>query len=196
MGNPGAYPVWRNTTDAYGRVSILLHWLIAGGTLWLFALGLWMVGLDYYDAWYHRAPALHKSSGVVLLGLMLLRLVWRWGNPQPRLPGTPLQQGLATVMHRTLYGVLFAVMISGYLVSTADGRPVDVFGLVQLPATLSSIDRQEDIAGVFHKVLAMLMIGLTALHVLAALKHQVIAHDGTLLRMLSSKPPVNTHRKS
>lgn len=188
--------MWRNTPDTYGRISILLHWLIAAGVLGLFALGLWMVGLDYYDAWYHRAPELHKGIGVLLLGVMLLRQAWRSGNPRPRLPGTPLQQRLAVAMHRALDGVLFAVVLSGYLVSTADGRPVDVFGLVQLPATLSGIERQEDIAGVFHNWLAMFMIGLAALHALAALKHHVIDHDRTLLRMLSAKPPVNTHHTS
>lgn len=188
--------MWRNTHDSYGRVSIVLHWLIAGVVLGLFVLGLWMVGLDYYHAWYHRAPELHKAVGVLLLGVMLLRLAWRSVNPLPRLPGMPLQQRLATAMHRALYGVLFAVMVSGYLVSTADGRPLDVFGLGYLPATLSGIDGQEDTAGVFHQALALCMIGLTALHVLAALKHHLVDHDRTLLRMLSAKPPVNTHRKS
>jgi cytochrome b561 len=188
--------VWRNTPDSYGRISIVLHWLIAGVVLGLFALGLWMVELDYYHAWYHRAPELHKGTGVLLLGVMLLRLAWRSVNPQPLLPGTPLQQGLAAAMHRALYGVLFAVMISGYLVSTADGRPVDVFGLVYLPATLTGIDRQEDIAGVFHLALAMLMIALTVLHALAALKHHLVDHDRTLLRMLSSRPPVSNQRNS
>jgi len=188
--------VWRNTPDSYGLVSIVLHWLIAGVVLGLFALGLWMVELDYYDAWYYRAPELHKGIGVLLLGVMLLRLSWRYASPQPRLQGSPLQQGLAAAMHRTLYGVLFAVLVSGYLVSTADGRPVDVFGLVDLPATLSGIDRQEDIAGVFHRVLAMMMIGLTALHALAAFKHHLIDHDRTLLRMLSARPSVNTQRET
>ena len=188
--------VWRNTADTYGRISILLHWLIAAVVPALFALGLWMVELDYYDAWYHRAPELHKGIGALLLGVLLLRLAWRCGNPQPRPAGTPLQRRLAGVMHRLLYGVMFAVIISGYLVSTADGRPLDVFGIVQLPATLSGIERQEDIAGDFHLALAMAMIGLTALHALAALKHHLIDHDRTLVRMLSSKPAVNTHRKS
>jgi cytochrome b561 len=192
----GGIPVWKNTADAYGRVSILLHWLIAVVVLGQFGLGLWMVELDYYDAWYHRAPEMHKGIGVSLLGIMLLRLVWRFSNRQPLLPGTPLQQALARAMHLALYGVLFAVMLSGYLVSTADGRPVDVFGLMQLPATLTGIEQQEDIAGVFHEWLAMLMIGLTALHVLAALKHHLIDHDRTLLRMLSAKPAVNSQHKS
>ncbi len=174
----------------------MLHWLIAGVVLGLFTLGLWMVELDYYDAWYHRAPALHKGVGVLLLGVMLLRLAWRSINPQPRLPGTPLQQRLAAATHRALHGVLFAVIISGYLVSTADGRPIDILGLGYLPATLSGIDGQEDIAGVFHQALAMLMIALAALHALAALKHHLVDHDRTLLRMLSAKPAVNTRRNT
>lgn len=188
--------MWRNTPDAYGLVSIALHWLIAVGVLGLFALGLWMVELDYYNTWYYRAPALHKAIGVMLLGTMLLRLAWRYGNPLPRLSGTALQQALARMMHMVLYGVLFAVMASGYLVSTADGRPVEVFGFVSLPATISGIDRQEDIAGVFHKGLALLLIGLTAIHVLAALKHHLIDRDRTLLRMLSTKPALGIHRES
>ena len=192
----GACHVWRNTAETYGRVSILLHWLIAAAVLGLFALGLWMVELDYYDAWYHRAPELHKSIGVLLMGGMLFRLAWRWRNPQPGLTGTPLQQRLASAMHRMLYGVLFTVLISGYLISTADGRPVDVFGLVELPATLTGLDRQEDIAGVIHRALAMAMIGLTAVHALAAVKHHLVDHDRTLLRMLTSKPPLNANRKS
>lgn len=188
--------MWKNTADAYGLVSILLHWLIAAVVTGMFALGLWMVGLNYYDAWYHRAPELHKGVGVSLLGMMLLRLAWRIGNQQPRLPGSPLQQRLARAMHRALYSLLFAVMLSGYLVSTADGRPVDVFGFMQLPATLSGIDRQEDIAGLFHQVLAMVMIGLVGLHAMAALKHHLIDRDRTLLRMLTTRPAVNTQRKS
>ena len=188
--------MWRNTADSYGRVSILLHWLIAAVVPGLFVLGLWMVELDYYDAWYHRAPELHKGTGVLLLGVVLFRLAWRLGNPQPLLTGTPPQRRLAHTMHRVLYGILFAVIISGYLVSTADGRPIDVFGLVELPSVLSGIDRQEDIAGVIHLVLAICLIGLIALHALAALKHHLIDHDRTLIRMLSSKPPVNSHRQS
>jgi len=118
--------VWRNTADTYGRVSILLHWLIATVVPGLFVLGLWMVELDYYHAWYYRAPELHKGVSVLLLGVLLMRMAWRWINPQPLLTGTPLQRRLASAMHRLLYVVLFAIIISGYLVSTANGRPIEV----------------------------------------------------------------------
>ena len=183
--------MWRNSRDGYGRVSIALHWLIAVAVFGLFGLGLWMVELEYYDAWYNRAPDLHRSAGVLLAGVMLLRLLWRYGNPGPRLTGSLLQQRLAGWMHRTLDILLFAIVISGYLISTADGRPIDVFGLFRLPATLSGLQGQEDIAGQIHKILAFILIGLAVLHALAAFKHHLLDRDRTLLRMLRSGPPEN-----
>lgn len=178
----------RNTSNSYGLVSILLHWLVALMSLLLFGLGLWMVELDYYDAWYQRAPELHKGTGVLLLGVMLARLAWRRFNPLPRLQGKALERRLAGLVHRCLYLLLFMVILSGYLISTADGRPIEVLGLFRLPATLSGLEGQEDFAGMVHEILAVSMIGLSLLHALAALKHHFIDHDRTLLRMLSSKP--------
>ena len=69
--------MWRNSPRGWGLTSITLHWLSAIAVIGLFALGWWMTGLDYYDAWYHRAPWWHKSVGMVLLGLTLARVVWR-----------------------------------------------------------------------------------------------------------------------
>ncbi|MOA52423.1 hypothetical protein D3C78_1757160 [compost metagenome] len=75
-------------------------------------------------------------------------------------------------------------MFSGYLISTADGRGIEVFGWFTVPATLSGIDGQEDIAGVVHLWLAWGLIGMAALHALAALKHHFIDRDATLSQML------------
>jgi cytochrome b561 len=179
----------RNTADDYGLIAILLHWLLAVTIVALFSFGLWMTGLDYYDPWYRRAPELHKSIGVLLFVAMGLRLAWRVGNPVPRaLPGhSPAQRRLAAVSHRLLYLLPFAVMIAGYLISTADGRPITVFGLFKIPATLSGLDNQEDIAGAVHELLAFALIGLAALHALAALKHHFIDRDRTLQRIVGRK---------
>ena len=181
MENP--YSMWRNTPDNYGWTSIALHWLVAVAVFGLFGLGLWMTGLDYYDAWYQRGPALHKSAGVLLFGIMLARLAWRLGNPQPRLSGAPWEQHAAHLAHGLLYILLYALMVSGYLISTADGRDIDVFGLFSVPATVSG-KNQEDVAGLVHEILAWGVIGLTAVHAAAALKHHFINHDTTLTRML------------
>ena len=182
--------MWRNTHEGYGYIGIGLHWLAALLVFGLFGLGLWMVELNYYHAWYQRAPALHKSIGITLFGLMLLRLLWRYANPRPEpLPShAGWETRLAGMVHGLLYTLLFALMLSGYLSSTADGRPISVFGLFSVPATLTGIPNQEDVAGDIHQWLAYTLIGLVGLHALAAVKHHFIDRDGTLRRMLRGHP--------
>ena len=179
---------WRNTDTSYGIASIGLHWVIAAAAIGLFALGVWMVELTYYHPWYRDAPQLHKGIGVLLFGVALARLAWRHANPRPRPLGAALQSRIAVAVHRLLDGLLFALAASGYLISTADGRPIEVFELFSVPATLSGLAYQADIAGWVHKLLAYALIGITALHAGAALKHHFVDRDRTLKRMLSSQP--------
>jgi cytochrome b561 len=98
------------------------------------------------------------------------------------------EKRLAGAVHGFLYLLLFVLMLSGYLISTADGRAIEVFGLFRVPATLTGIPNQEDLAGVVHQVLGYVLIGLVALHALAALKHHFLDRDGTLRRMLRGTP--------
>jgi cytochrome b561 len=176
----------RNSPTRYGLVSVLLHWLVALTVFGLFALGFWMVGLDYYSPWYRRAPDLHKSIGLLLFAVMLLRLFWRFFSPAPAaLASHGRWTRLASKLgHGLLYLGLFAVMISGYLISTADGRPISVFGWFEVPATLTSIPDQADLAGLLHEYLAWGLVLLALVHALAALKHHFIDRDSTLTRML------------
>lgn len=175
---------WRNTHTRYGLISRAIHWSSALAVFGLFGLGLWMGTLDYYDSWRQLGPNLHKSIGVVLLAVMLLRVLWRFVSPPPPQPAqfSPLLQLSAHAMHALLYLGLFVVMISGYLIATADGRSLDVFGLFSLPS-LVSIERQEDIAGVIHEYAAWALVIFAVLHGLAALKHHFIDRDDTLRRM-------------
>jgi cytochrome b561 len=181
--------MWRNSRNSYGLVSISLHWLVALAVIGLFALGVWMVELTYYDPWYKTGPDLHRSIGLTLFAVMLLRLAWRLLNTRPQAEGKPWEQKLAGIVHSLLFVLLFLVMISGYLISTADGRAIDVFGLFSVPALISGREQQEDIAGQAHQILAYGLIALVALHAMAALKHHFIDRDQTMKRML--KP--NTH---
>ncbi|MDT8452840.1 MAG: cytochrome b [Gammaproteobacteria bacterium] len=176
----------RNTPRGYGLVAIILHWLVALAVIGLSPLGVWMTGLGYYDDWYKRGPELHKSIGIVLFIIMLARVIWSAGNVKPEdEPGTSaMQRRAAHAMHQLLYVLLFAVMISGYLISTADGRPIQVFDLFAVPATFSGIDNMEDVAGEVHWYLALTLISFTGLHTLAALKHHFIDRDRTLIKML------------
>lgn len=184
--NPSPRVGLKNSSTSYGWIAIVLHWLVAVAVIGLFALGLWMVDLDYYDPWYKQGPDLHKGIGVLLFLVMLVRLVWRLSNPTPAdEPGVSAWERLAArLAHGLLYLLLFALMISGYLISTADGRAIEVFGLFGVPATLSGIDGQEDLAGDVHWVLALSLIILAGVHALAALKHHFIDRNRTLKRML------------
>ena len=178
--------MWKDDARRFGWISILLHWLVAAMVVGLFALGLWMTGLSYYDPWYRQAPDLHKGIGVLLFLLLAFRLVWRSinGRPGPVAGSGRLEHRLAVVAHGALYALMILVMISGYLISTADGRGIDVFGLFSVPATIQGVEGQEDMAGTVHLALAIGLVGLAGLHALAALKHHFLDRDETLKRML------------
>ena len=178
---------WRNTQDSYGLVSVILHWLIAVAVTGLFVLGLWMVGLGYYHPWYQRAPDIHRSVGVLLFAPMLVHLAWRYWNPRPQTLGSVTERKAAAWMHRLMYALMYLLLLSGYLISTADGRGINVFGLFSVPASISGLHNQADTAGEVHEWLAFTLIALVVLHVLAALKHHLVNRDQTLKRMLSSR---------
>lgn len=179
----------RNTPTRFGHISILLHWLVALAVYGMFGLGLWMVTLGYYDSWYHPAPELHKSIGITLFAVMILRVIWCFISPPPRPLSSysPMTRYSAVAVHFLLYGILFAIFISGYLISTADGKAIEVFGLISVPATLEGFGEQADLAGDIHLWLAWSVVILSVLHGLAALKHHFIDRDITLKRMLGSR---------
>lgn len=176
----------RNSSRRYGIISISLHWIFAIAVYAMFGLGLWMVTLSYYDGWYHQAPELHKSIGVLLMMGLVIRVIWRHISPPPAAPKTHsiFTRISAVAAHITLYALLFALLISGYLISTAEGKPISVFGIFDVPATLADAGSQADIAGVIHLWLAWSVVILSVLHGLAALKHHFIDKDDTLKRML------------
>ena len=177
---------WRNTSTSWGWPAILMHWLVAVTVFGLFGLGLWMTELDYYSLWYRQAPDLHRSIGILLLLVILLRLAWRWLNKTPAaLPNhRPWEVRAAHIAHRLLYLLPLAVMVTGYLISTADGRSISVFGWFDIPALYTGIDQQETVMGDLHRILSWSLIGISALHAAGALKHHFIDRDTTLTRIL------------
>lgn len=176
----------RNSTARYGLVSRILHWGVALTVFGLFALGLWMVGLDYYDTWRKAGPDLHKSIGLTLFAVMVIRVVWRMLSPPPPALASysKLTRIAASAGHLFLYVALFTVMFAGYLISTADGVGIPVFGLFEVPALISGLPNQADNAGTIHLYLAWAIVIFAVLHGLAALKHHFIDRDVTLKRML------------
>lgn len=185
----------RNNPKGYGLVSVLLHWLMAILIIGLFALGKYIVDLDYYDPWYIKGPEWHLGLGVITALLLVIRLVWRLSNPHPQIMGKPWEQRAALWVHRLFYALIAAVVISGYFITTADGKPLSVFDWFDIPATFYGYPNQEDIAGKVHEWLTNGLIALVIFHSLAALKHHFIDRDPTLRRILgldgtfsSSKP--------
>ncbi|WJM85736.1 cytochrome b [Dickeya chrysanthemi] len=178
--------LWRNTSTRYGQASILLHWITAATVYGMFGLGLWMVALGYYDPWYHKAPDIHKGIGVLLFVVLLIRAIWRWISPPPHPLSSysALTRIGAALAHIFLYLLLFSILISGYLISTAEGQSISVFGWFFIPATLSGVQDQADIAGTIHLYLAWAVVILSVFHALAAFKHHFIDRDATLKRML------------
>lgn len=181
----------RNSPERYGAVSIVLHWLVAIVVYGMFALGLWMVTLSYYDGWYHKAPELHKSIGILLMLGLVFRVAWRFLSPPPKplASYSRLTHISAVLVHIALYLLLFGILFSGYLISTADGKPISVFGLFEIPATLADAGSQADLAGNIHLWLAWTVVVLSVLHGLAAIKHHFIDKDVTLKRMLGKSSP-------
>lgn len=176
---------WGNTRTHWGWAVILGHWLSVIIIIGMIALGLWMVDLTYYDSWYRQAPHIHKSIGFLLFALTLLRIFWRLINPRP-LPldsHCKLEKNLAQAIQGLLYILLLAIMFSGYLISTADGRSIEVFNWFEIPALFPGFDQQEDIAGDSHFWLVMGLIMVVLIHSLGAIKHHVIDRDNTLKRM-------------
>lgn len=185
----------RDTSEGYGVVSRLFHWLMAVAIFGMFALGVWMVGLDYYNPYYNAAPDFHRSFGILLLGALLVRWVWRAANPKPSAGGlTPLEQKISYAVHWGFYVLLLALMVSGYLISTPEGRPIDVFGWFDVPSIVQ-VRGLEDGAGYIHRLVAYAVIALAAVHSLAALKHHYFDRSNVLRRMWSGPPSLGENPK-
>ncbi|MCW8853281.1 MAG: cytochrome b [Gammaproteobacteria bacterium] len=175
----------RNTENNWGWLAIFFHWLTAATVFSMFIFGLWMTDLTYYHPWYKTAPELHKSIGLLLLLLTLLRLAWRFIDPAPAplANHSAFEIKVAHRVHTLLYFLLLGMMLSGYLISTADGRAITVFKIFEIPAIIYGIDHQEDVAGVIHLTLGVLLVIIALLHAGAAIKHHLVDKDRTLKRM-------------
>ena len=173
----------------YTQPAILLHWIVAALVVAQIAWGWWMQDIPKQPVG-PRVDAfnLHKSVGLTILALMLVRLGWRLGHRPPALPPLPAwQQHAAAVVHALLYVALLAMPLSGYLGSVFSGYPVKVFGLT-LPAWGAKNVPWKDALSVVHLWTSVTLAGLIAVHIAAALKHALVDHDGLLARMGVGRP--------
>lgn len=177
-----------NTKISFGYVSKALHWIMALLITGLFSVGIYMTGLDYYDSLYNTLPWWHKSVGLSLFILLLLRFTWSKINPKPRSLKThkKWENFLAKMIHQLTYVLILFICISGYFISTAAGKEIEFFTLFEVPAMFPKIKEDNaELIGDAHETMAFILAALVVLHVLAALKHHFIDKDQTLKRMIS-----------
>jgi cytochrome b561 len=185
----------RNSVLRYGSVAMTLHWLIAVLLIGNICLGLYMGDLSRDDPNKMVIFQYHKSIGLTVLLLSLIRLAWRLINPVPPLPRgmSPMMRILAHASHFVLYFVIIAIPLSGWLMVSASsiGLGTPWFGLFNVPDApiLSSLPRAlkhpyHEAFETVHVYLAWATIVLIPIHVLAALYHQFLRRDDVLKRML------------
>jgi cytochrome b561 len=197
-----AGPVRKNMPPtAWSGQQRALHWLVAALVIAQLGLGLRIGVLDMYDPGdvesYKQWIPLHKSVGLTILLLMLLRLFVRRRNGVPRLPAsTPAWQARAAhLVHASLYALLILQPVLGYLQSAAYGATTRFYGLFAVPNVLPAAWQrpQSDVlrlaAQDAHRLVGILIALLVALHVLGALKHHFIDRDVVLRRMLGLGAP-------
>lgn len=178
----------KNTADRWGAVSQLFHWLIVALILAMAYLGLTMGDLPNSPRKI-EVYALHKSIGLTLLALVALRVAWRlYAGAPGAVPGTPRwQQRLASLTHALIYALLFAIPLSGWVLNSAAGYPLQWFKLFNLPAIAGRSDRVHELASNAHELLFWVLAVLVLLHAAAAFYHHLFQNDDTLRRMLPAR---------
>ncbi len=172
----------------YGYLSIGLHWLTAFALLGLYFSGDYMVGLDYYDSWYNRAPELHKAIGIVTGVFMLFRFIWNKTQTNLLLLSQhELVSFLAYLAHHLFYLLVLLLVLTGYFITTAKGQGIDVFGLFTVPALISENSDVAEWSGKIHELLSLAFMLLFMFHTLAALYHHFILKDNSLKLMLGQR---------
>ena len=176
----------KNTTDRWGGISQLLHWTIAILIVLIGIVGLVMGELPRSPKYFWVYTA-HKSLGLTVLALVLVRIGWRLyaGAPRP-VPGTPrLQALLASATHGAIYLLILALPLSGWIYDSANAlRPFRWVGLVEVPKLVAPDEALAASAHGAHEWLFWLLMALVAGHAGAALYHHFIQRDATLARML------------
>jgi len=168
----------------YAPFSLFLHWAMAALIViaWLLPQVTDLVGREEAAA----IIGLHRSIGVTVFALLVVRAVWRFVSPPPALPAaTPRAIRLAShAGHAALYLLMLAVPVLGILFTWAAGRDIPVWGLVTLPAPFAPDDNLRELFINLHAVAANTILVLAGLHAAAALFHQYVLKDGLLERML------------
>lgn len=171
-------------TERYPSLMRWMHWTMGLLIVIVLAIGLLMGRVEPGPV-MNKLFDLHRSLGLIALGLIILRAWLRWRGPlPPDVPGMPPVQTLVVkIVHLGFYGILLALPVLGWLGSSAYGAPVIFFGQFTLPALVGPDKALAAQLFFLHEVGAFTLIGLIILHVLGVLYHQFVLRDGLLHRM-------------
>lgn len=180
---------WRNSKESYGIIAQGFHWLTAALVFAQLGLGLYAASLPVSLArlqWLSR----HKSLGLAILVLVLLRLAWRAMNRPPALPETipGWQRRAAAANHWLIYGLLVLAPLAGWLHASASGLSVNWFGLFQVPDLVAKNPELAELFKQVHRACVGALAVLLLVHIGAGLRHAFMLRDGVMHRMLPWKP--------
>jgi cytochrome b561 len=168
----------------YSRPAVLLHWLLALLIFVAFPLGVYMADLPLSPDKL-KLYSYHKWIGITILMLASLRAAWRLTHTPPPLPDSVVgwQRQASQLVHGLLYLLIFAIPLSGWLMSSAKGFQTVWFGVLPLPDLIGKDKAIGELLAEVHEALNFTMLGLVVLHIGAALKHQFIERQPFLQRM-------------
>jgi cytochrome b561 len=173
----------RNTENHWGWPSKLLHWLTA-------ILIFIQIPLGFYAEELKLSPlkldlfVWHKSIGMLVLLLAILRLLWRINGTIPKTPdASQLQRRLSQLAHALLYSLMIALPISGWIITSAANIPTKLFWLIKLPAITGPDEALKSMASEVHEICVTMLIIILVVHIGAALRHHFILRDSILKRM-------------
>jgi cytochrome b561 len=173
------------TDFRYRRSARLLHWSMAALVLAMIPAGVVMVqpGLD--RSLQNALFLFHKNVGVLMLLLVVLRLGVRVWSPPAALPdATPgWQRRMAGLSHLTLYTLLVAMPVAGYVRVKAGGFPIETLDWLGVPSLVPRSDALAEVAKTIHYGAGLVLAAFIALHIAAAVYHAAVRRDGVMARM-------------
>lgn len=178
----------KSTLNSYSSLSKFFHWFIAIVVILMLSFSFFLG--DVPEQYAGTAYMIHKSFGLTVLGLMLLRIVWLLYAGRPPLPATVpnWQRFIARTVQYSLYVFLILMPLSGWIMSVAGTYIPSYFGLFNVPIPGITADEQlNKLMDQTHTTIAWIIIALLVLHIAGAIKHHFIDKDDVLRNMLPRK---------
>src|SRR5260370_16181047 len=175
----------RNASDSWVAAATLFHWVMAVLILAQIALGLmaanWGLSPAKIELFFW-----HKSTGMLILALVGLRILWGLANPTPELPAgmAAWERAAARLSHWLLYALMIALPVTGWIVNSASNVPFRIFWLIPLPAIVAPDKPTADLFELVHGGLFTLFALVLVTHIGAALRHHFVKRNTVLVRML------------